>query len=110
MSLCTIYNYKKHSVVLMDKDKKQKPTQLELNYDARVANIPDLQRLNPDLNVGSVVESVSVSAFNSGTPDMFDSVFDYIDLKKKYPALRQAWDHYQSVLKMCKLTEAEDKR
>jgi hypothetical protein len=40
MSLCTIYNYKKHSVVLMDKDKKQKPTQLELNYDARVANIP----------------------------------------------------------------------
>jgi hypothetical protein len=24
----------------MDKDKKQKPTQLELNYDARVANIP----------------------------------------------------------------------
>ena len=110
MSLCTIYNYKKHSVVLMDKDKKQKPTQLELNYDARVANIPDLQRLNPDLNVGSVVESVSVSGFDSGTPDMFDSVFDYIDLKKKYPALRQAWDHYQSVLKMCKLTEAEDKR
>jgi hypothetical protein len=54
MSLCTIYNYKKHSVVLMDKDKKQKPTQLELNYDARVANIPNL-------NVGSVVESVSVS-------------------------------------------------
>ena len=110
MSLCTIYNYKKHSVVLMDKDKKQKPTQLELNYDARVANIPDLQRLNPDLNVGSVVESVSVSGFDSGTPDMFDSVFDYVDLKKKYPALRQAWDHYQSVLKMCKLTEAEDKR
>tara|TARA_B110000503_G_scaffold10084_1_gene13546 strand:- start:1588 stop:1872 length:285 start_codon:yes stop_codon:yes gene_type:complete len=94
----------------MDKDKKQKPTQLELNYDARVANIPDLQRLNPDLNVGSVVESVSVSGFDSGTPDMFDSVFDYIDLKKKYPALRQAWDHYQSVLKMCKLKEAEDKR
>lgn len=103
MSLCTIYNYKKHSVVLMDKDKKQKPTQLELNYDARVANIPDL-------NVGSVVESVSVSGFDSGTPDMFDSVFEYIDLKKKYPALRQAWDHYQSVLKMCKLKEAEDKR
>jgi hypothetical protein len=51
-----------------------------------------------------------VSGFDSGTPDMFDSVFDYIDLKKKYPALRQAWDHYQSVLKMCKLKEAEDKR
>ena len=86
----------------MDKEKQQ-PTQLELNYDARVANIPDL-------NVGSVVESVTVDAFDSGTPDMFDSVFDYMDLKKKYPALQQAWDHYQSVLKMCKLKEAEDKR
>ena len=103
MSSCTIYNYKKHSVVLMDKDKKQEPTQLELNYDARVVNIPDL-------NVGSVVESVTVDAFDSGTPDMFDSVFDYMDLKKKYPALQQAWDHYQSVLKMCKLKESEDKR
>ena len=86
----------------MDKE-KQEPTQLELNYDARVANIPDL-------NVGSVVESVTVDAFDSGTPDMFDSVFDYMDLKKKYPALQQAWDHYQSVLKMCKLKESEDKR
>ncbi len=87
----------------MDKEKQQKPTQLELNYDARVANIPDL-------NVGSVTESVTVNAFDSGTPDMFDSVFDYMDLKKKYPALQQAWDHYQSVLKMCKLKESEDKR
>ena len=86
----------------MDKE-KQEPTQLELNYDARVANIPDL-------NVGSVVESVTVDAFDSGTPDMFDSVFDYMNLKKKYPALQQAWDHYQSVLKMCKLKESEDKR
>lgn len=102
MNSCTIYNYKKHSVVPMDKEKQQ-PTQLELNYDARVANIPDL-------NVGSVVESVTVDAFDSGTPDMFDSVFDYMDLKKKYPALQQAWDHYQSVLKMCKLKESEDKR
>ena len=103
MSSCTIYNYKKHSVVPMDKEKQQEPTQLELNYDARVVNIPDL-------NVGSVVESVTVDAFDSGTPDMFDSVFDYMDLKKKYPALQQAWDHYQSVLKMCKLKESEDKR
>ena len=87
----------------MDKEKQQEPTQLELNYDARVVNIPDL-------NVGSVVESVTVDAFDSGTPDMFDSVFDYMDLKKKYPALQQAWDHYQSVLKMCKLKESEDKR
>jgi hypothetical protein len=93
---------KKHTMVPMD-NKKQQPTQLELNYDTRVANIPNI-------NVGSVVESVTVSLdrFAGGTPDMFDSVYDYLELKRKYPALQQAWDHYQSVLKMCKLKEAEN--
>jgi hypothetical protein len=93
---------KKHSVVPMD-NKKEQSSQLELNYDARVANIPNI-------NVGSVVESVTVSydPFATGTPDMFDGVYDYLDLKRKYPALQQAWDHYQSVLKMCKLKEAEN--
>ena len=102
MNSCTIYSYRKHSVVAMD-NKKEEPTQLELNYDARVANVPNI-------NVGSVVESVTVSLdrFAGNTPDMFDSVYDYLELKKKYPALQQAWDHYQSVLKMCKLKEAEN--
>ena len=102
MNSCTIYSYRKHSVVTMD-NKKEEHTQLELNYDARVANVPNI-------NVGSVVESVTVSLdrFTGNTPDMFDSVYDYLELKRKYPALQQAWDHYQSVLKMCKLKEAEN--
>ena len=86
-------------------NKKEQSLQLELNYDVNYNAIPDL-------NVGSVAESVTVSydPFASGTSDMFDGVYDYLDLKRKYPALQQAWDHYQSVLKMCKLKEAEDKR
>jgi len=85
-------------------DNKKEHTQLELNYDARVAN-------TPNINVGSVAESVTVSydRFAGGTPDMFDGVYDYLNLKRKYPALQQAWDHYQSVLKMCKLKEEEIK-
>ena len=60
------------------------------------------------LNVGSIVESVTVesSYLNSGTPDMFD-VYDYVNLKQKYPALQQAWEHYQTVLKLCRAKEAE---
>jgi hypothetical protein len=60
------------------------------------------------LNVGSVAESVTVESdfFNSGTPDMFD-LYDYMNLKQKYPALKQAWEHYQTVLRLCKVKEAE---
>jgi hypothetical protein len=62
------------------------------------------------LNVGSVAESVTVgpSYFDAGTPDMFD-VYDYINLKQKYPALQQAWEHYQTVLKLCRAKELEEK-
>jgi hypothetical protein len=64
-----------------------------------------------DLNVGSVTESVTVESgyFDSSNPSMFD-VFDYIELKKKYPALQQAWEHYQTVLKLCRAKEAEENR
>tara|TARA_Y100001938_G_C8073020_1_gene424301 strand:- start:1589 stop:1846 length:258 start_codon:yes stop_codon:yes gene_type:complete len=30
------------------------------------------------------------------------------DLREKYPALKQAHEHYQSVLEVCKTKEAED--
>ncbi len=34
--------------------------------------------------------------------------FSEEDLRKKYPALKQAWEHYQSVLEVCKTKEKED--
>ncbi len=30
------------------------------------------------------------------------------DMRGKYPALKQAWEHYQSVLEVCKTKEKED--
>tara|TARA_B100000900_G_scaffold359143_1_gene330449 strand:- start:1206 stop:1433 length:228 start_codon:yes stop_codon:yes gene_type:complete len=30
------------------------------------------------------------------------------DMREKYPALKQAWEHYQSVLEVCKTKEQED--
>ena len=35
-------------------------------------------------------------------------LFDEMDLRDKYPALNQAWEHYQSVLEVCKTKEKED--
>ena len=35
-------------------------------------------------------------------------LFDEMDMRDKYPALNQAWEHYQSVLEVCKTKEKED--
>ena len=36
------------------------------------------------------------------------NLFDEKDMRDKYPALNQAWEHYQSVLEVCKTKEKED--
>ena len=55
------------------------------------------------LNVGTVTDSVSVSY------DMGQLDFDYDDeLRDKYPALKDAWEHYQAVKQMCQAKEKED--
>ena len=35
-------------------------------------------------------------------------MFDEMELQDKYPALKQAHEHYQSVLEVCKTKEKED--
>jgi hypothetical protein len=39
---------------------------------------------------------------------MFD-VYDYMNLKQKYPSLEQAWEHYQTILRLCRAKESETK-
>ena len=34
--------------------------------------------------------------------------FEEEEMRDKYPALKQAWEHYQSVLEVCKTKEKED--
>ena len=34
--------------------------------------------------------------------------FEEQNMRDKYPALKQAWEHYQSVLEVCKTKEKED--
>ena len=42
-----------------------------------------------------------------GDLEKFD-LFSEEDMREKYPALKQAWEHYQSVLEVCKTKEKED--
>ena len=57
------------------------------------------------LNVGTVTDSVSVS-YDMG--DIGQMNFDYDnELRDKYPALKDAWDHYNNVKQLCESKEKE---
>ena len=69
------------------------------------------------LNTGGVVTTASVDMdmdpdFSYSYGDLGDmgqlDLFDEMDLRDKYPALNQAWEHYKSVLEVCKTKEKED--
>ena len=48
------------------------------------------------------------SAFSYSFGDLGEITFPEEDMRDKYPALKQAWEHYQSVLEVCKTKESED--
>ena len=56
--------------------------------------------------------STSVDSLDAGFTYSYDDVgqldmFDEMDMREKYPALNQAYEHYQSVLEICKTKEKE---
>ena len=48
------------------------------------------------------------TSFSYSFGDLGELTFPEEDMRKKYPALKQAWEHYQSVLEVCKTKEQED--
>ena len=67
------------------------------------------------LNTGGVVETATVDFDSPGTDFSYSlgdlgqlDMFDEMDMRDKYPALNQAWEHYQSVLEVCKTKEKEE--
>jgi len=60
--------------------------------------------LPPGVNVGSASTSYTVShdAWQSTANRNYE-----LKLHAVYPALRQAWEHYQTILRMCKSREEE---
>ena len=64
------------------------------------------------LNTGGVVTTASVDmdpdfSYSFGDIGQLD-MFDEMDMRDKYPALNQAWEHYQSILEVCKTKEKEE--
>jgi len=58
------------------------------------------------LNVGTVTDSLSVS-YDMG--DLGQLNFDHDnDLRTKYPALKDAWNHYNNVKQLCESKEKEE--
>ena len=77
--------------------------------------------VNVTYNSDSWVPSDGITMMGSGTVDSMDpgmtysfgdlgqlNLFSEEDMREKYPALKQAWEHYQSVLEVCKTKEKED--
>ena len=52
-----------------------------------------------DMNVGTVTTGYSVDGLSFTSEE---------DLRKKYPALQDAWDHYKNVKHMCEQKEKEN--
>ena len=64
-------------------------------------------------NTGGVVSTATIDTVDPGYTFNYDNVgqldmFDEMDMRDKYPALNQAWEHYQSILEVCKTKEKEE--
>ena len=62
---------------------------------------------------GPVMSTSTVDTLDTGFSYSYDDIgqldmFDEMDMREKYPALNQAYEHYQSVLEICKTKEKED--
>ena len=77
--------------------------------------------INVTYDSDSWIPSDGITMMGSGTVDSMDpgmtysfgdlgqlNLFSEEDMREKYPALKQAWEHYQSVLEVCKTKEQED--
>ena len=70
-----------------------------------------------ELNTGASVTTAGIGTLDDTVDIKFDvsdglyqHSFDYDDetLRKKYPALQDAWEHYQNVKQMCETREKEE--
>ena len=93
----------------MGKSKKQtKEQQANMQSDAL-----DMEGFSQGITYGGSVElenSMSDMTYSFG--DLGDvgqlDLFSEEDMREKYPALKQAHEHYQSILEVCKTKEKEE--
>ena len=61
----------------------------------------------PDPAGGGTVDTIDIN-FDIND-NLYQPSFDFEeDLRKKYPALNDAWEHYQNIKQMCETREKEE--
>ena len=75
---------------------------------------PDgIQMSGPVMTTTPVMATSTVDTLDTEFSYSYDDIgqldmFDEMDMREKYPALNQAYEHYQSVLEICKTKEKEE--
>jgi len=93
---------------------KKTKKQLKIEQANMQSDNMEMAGWSEGLNTGSIVTTASVDMdvdpdFSYSYSDMGQlDLFDEMDMRDKYPALNQAWEHYQSVLEVCKTKEKEE--
>ena len=96
----------------MSKSKKQiKQEQAQMQSDAVEMEswVPSdgITMTGPSYTTSSIDDLDSGMSYSFGDLGQLD-LFSEEDMREKYPALKQAYEHYQSVLEVCKTKEKED--
>ena len=90
----------------MAKTKKQlKVEQAQMQTDAI-----EMDKISQGVTYGGstdIANGMSDMTYSFGDLGQLN-LFSEEDMREKYPALKQAWEHYQSVLEVCKTKEKED--
>ena len=85
------------------KNEKQKQAQMQ-------SDAIEMDQFSQGVTYGGSFEmenGMSDMTYSFGDTEQLD-LFDEEDMRDKYPALKQAWEHYQSILEVCKTKEQED--
>ena len=89
--------------MMSNKSEKQKQAQLQ-------SDAIEMDQFSQGVTYGGSFEKengMSDMTYSFGDTEQLD-LFDEEDMRDKYPALKQAWEHYQSILEVCKTKEQED--
>jgi hypothetical protein len=90
----------------MGKSKKQiKQEQAQMQSDAiEMDNLSQGITYSGSADLENGMSDMTYSFGDLGQLNLFSEE----ELREKYPALKQAWEHYQSILEVCKTKEQED--
>ena len=91
--------------MMSNKSEKQKQAQLQ-------SDAIEMDQFSQGVTYGGSFEmenGMSDMTYSFGDTEQLD-LFDEEDMRDKYPALKQAWEHYKSVLEVCKTKENEEQQ